>query len=197
VTVTDLSLEDSQAAGWAATGQHTSELERAFQSHLVSRELFDRHVELRQVDMRQIPTTLRDYDFCWSVCALEHLGSIEQGLRFVEAAMDVLKPGGVAVHTTEFNFLDDEKTIDNWPTVLFQRRHFEDLHASLQTAGYRVTPLDFDVGAKPMDQFVDVPPFLHDWGDQLKGQWGAGCDHLKLLIDGYASTCFGVVVVKP
>ncbi len=58
--------------------------------------------------------------------------------------MRTLKPGGLAVHTTEFNFLDEEHTIDNWPTVLYQRAHFERLAEALRADGHRVAPLDFD-----------------------------------------------------
>jgi hypothetical protein len=80
VTVTDLDPSDSGARGWIDTNQHAASLDTVFQSHLVSRERFDRHVRLRYVNMNSIPEDLRDYDFCWSICALEHIGSIQKGL---------------------------------------------------------------------------------------------------------------------
>ena len=79
--------------------------------------------------------------------------------------------------------------------MLPQRRHFEALAERLRARGHTVAPLDFDVGSKPMDRFIDVPPFP---GDGVLERMGAAgdCRHLKLAIDGFASTCFGIIVRK-
>ena len=196
VTVTDLSPEKSQDLGWKDTAQHTRSLEAAFKPHLASREAFDRHVSLKYVDMNAIPETLRDYDFCWSICAFEHLGSIEKGMAFMENAMNTLRPGGVSVHTTEFNFMNDEETVDNWITVLFQRKHFIELATRLGAAGHAVMPLDFDVGADPMDKFIDMPPFVNELENSSIASWAKGAHHIKLVVDGFPATCFGMVVIK-
>jgi hypothetical protein len=102
----------------------------------------------------------------------------------------------VAIHTTEFNFLDDSQTIDNWPTVLFQRRHFTQLAAELRKEGHDVGELDFRIGDKPLDKFIDVPPFAHDWPKPLALEWRDSPAHLKISIDGFASTCFGLIIGK-
>lgn len=196
IVVTDLPPDDSRAKGWAASNQLTHSLAQAYHPHLIDKSTFDSQVSLRFVDMNAIPTDLRDFDFCWSICALEHLGSIKHGLDFIEASLTTLRPGGLAVHTTEFNFFDDDKTIDNWGTVLFQRKHFSELHDRLRAKGHHVAALDFDVGSKPMDKFIDIPPFVHDWNDNQRDQWGAGHAHLKVSVDGFPSTCFGVIVRK-
>jgi SAM-dependent methyltransferase len=195
VTVTDLDADRAQAAGWADTGQHAASLEKAFHPHLVERESFDHLVTHRIADMNAIPTELRGYDFCWSVCALEHLGSIAQGMRFIEASLETLRPGGVAVHTTEFNINSDGATIDNWPTVLFQRRHFEELAVRLRAAGHDVAPFDWDLGDGPMDRFIDLPPWGHDLPAEFAKWHGEGA-HLKLGLDGFVSTCVGIVIRK-
>lgn len=122
--VTDLDPEAMAAKGWRDSGQHAASREAAFHACLVDKDSFEARVSHCFVDMTAIPEDLSSFDFCGSICALEHLGSIESGLAFVKNAMTTLKPGGVAVHTTEFNFLDDERTVDNWPTVLFQRATF-------------------------------------------------------------------------
>jgi hypothetical protein len=196
VTATDLPLEDAKSKAWVDTGQHMSRADAAYKANLLSREQFDRQVAVRSVDMNHIPEDLRDYDFCWSICALEHLGSIKLGLDFIENSLATLRSGGIAVHTTEFNFLNDHHTIDSWPTVLFQRRHFQDLAERLQQQGHTVAPLDFDVGRKPLDRFIDVPPYLHDWSQWQRDMWDEGESHLKLSIDGFACTCFGLIVQK-
>jgi hypothetical protein len=193
VTMTDLEPEQAAAAGWSATKQHTQSLDLAYHDHLVDRDAFDRHVSLRYVNMNDIPHDLRDYDFCWSVCALEHLGSIQHGLKFIRSSLATLKVGGLSVHTTEFNLDATGPTVDNWPTVLFQKKHFEELAAALESEGHRVAPLDFSLGDKPFDRFVDLPPFHHDLPQELS-DWIGPPQHLKVAVDGFPATCFGFIV---
>lgn len=195
VTVTDLRPDEAQAAGWAATNQHATSLDQAFQPHMVDRATFDCLVGLEYVDMNAIPGHLAGYDFCWSVCALEHLGSIQQGLDFIANSLGPLRPGGLAVHTTEYNIVSDGPTIDNWPTVLFQRKHLIALAERLRAEGHYVAPLNFDIGDKPLDRFIDLPPWGHDLPAELSTWHGHGA-HLKVGVDGFAATCFGVIVRK-
>jgi SAM-dependent methyltransferase len=195
VTVTDQSTDEAVARGWATTGQHVDSLEQAFHPHLVTREAFDRLVSFRVADMNAIPAELSGFDFCWSICAMEHLGSIAAGLAFVENTLAALRPGGISIHTTEFNMLPDGPTIDNWPTVLFQRRHIEKLAERLRSRGHHVAEMDFDAGDKPMDRFIDLPPWGSDLPDDFS-RWHADGAHLKLAIDGFPATCFGIVVTK-
>lgn len=195
VTVTDLPTEEAMAHGWVSSGQHATGPEDAFMSHLVSRERFDALVDMKFVDMNAIPDTLRDYDFCWSICALEHLGSIKLGLDFVEESLATLRPGGVAVHTTEFNIMPNGPTIDNWPTVAFQRSHMEGLAARLERLGHQVAPFEFDLGDGPLDKFVDLPPHHHDLPAELQ-KWLGDPLHLKLANDGLVMTCVGIIVEK-
>jgi len=188
LVVTDLPLEDSIGRGWVETGQHLSRADLAFHASLVDRPTFDQRVSVRHMDMNHVEGDLDgQFDFCWSICALEHLGSIAQGLDFIENSARVLRPGGTAVHTTEFNYGDEDETIDDWPVVLFQRRHFEQIARRLEGQGLSVAPLDFDVGSAPMDRFVDVPPY------PPQGQ----ARHLKLAIDGFRCTCFGLIFSRP
>lgn len=195
ITVTDQPPESIRNQGWTDTGQHTTSADFSYHEHLIDRERFDELVSLRHVDMNAIDADLAGYDFCWSVCALEHLGSIEKGLAFVENSLATLRPGGLSVHTTEFNFANGHETIDNWPTVLFQRRHFIELAGRLEAKGHKVAPLDFDVGSMPLDKFIDIPPYLHSIDDAQIHAWETqGSPHIKLAIDGFASTCFGLIV---
>jgi hypothetical protein len=195
ITMTDLLPEEAQRAGWAATNQHTTGLKAAYQPHLVAEEAFDALVNLRYVDMNAIPSDLKDYDFCWSICAFEHLGSIDNGLNFIEQSLNSLRPGGLSVHTTEFNINSDGATIDNWATVLFQRKHFEGLAQRLRAKGHYVADFDFFLGDKPMDRFIDLPPYHHDLPQDM-ADWIGPPRHLKVGVDGFASTCFGLLVRK-
>jgi 2-polyprenyl-3-methyl-5-hydroxy-6-metoxy-1,4-benzoquinol methylase len=195
VTMTDLAPESAIAAGWSTTNQHASSLLAAFQPGLVEREIYDAQVSLQYVDMNAIPDSLVDYDFCWSICALEHLGTLANGLAFIEKSLDTLKPGGISVHTTELNIDSEGPTVDNWPTVLYQRRHFEQLASRLQQRGHYVAPLDFSLGDQPMDRFIDLPPYHHDMSDDMK-DWLGPPYHLKVGTDGFACTCFGILIRK-
>ena len=195
VTMTDLPPDEARAAGWVDTNQYAGDAGMAFHPHLVARERYDEKVSLRWVDMNAIPADLANYDFCWSICALEHLGSINQGLAFIENTLATLRPGGLSVHTTELNINAEGSTIDNWPTVLFQRRHIEALAARLADDGHEVAPLDFFLGDRPLDRFIDLPPFHHDLPTGL-AEWVGTPQHLKVAVDGFASTCFGIIVRK-
>jgi hypothetical protein len=146
-------------------------------------ERFAKLVRWRDVDMRNIPSDLRDADFCWSCCALEHLGSIEAGLRFIEHSVDCLRPGGVAVHTLEFNLDSNSATISEGGTVLFRRRDIEELVKRLEASGHRVEPVDWDQGDALLDNYTDVPPYHPD------------C-HLRLKIAGYRCTSLGLIIMR-
>ena len=79
---------------------------------------FRERVSFEVVDMNDIPAHLRDrFDFCWSACCLEHLGSLAHGLRFIENSLHTLKIGGMAVHTTEFNLSSD---VAHWRVGIFR-----------------------------------------------------------------------------
>lgn len=195
VTITDLEPARAQLAGWADTNQHAASLAQAYKPYLVPSDAFERLVDLQYVDMNDIPSTLKNYDVCWSVCALEHLGSIEQGLTFIEKSLETLRPGGLAVHTTEFNINPEGPTIDNWVTVLFQQKHIRELADRLRRQGHYVAELNFDLGKKVMDRFVDLPPFHHDMPAEIQ-EWVGEQYHLKVGFDGFVTTCIGIIVRK-
>jgi hypothetical protein len=87
--------------------------------------------------MNHIPSHLADrFDFCWSTCSFEHLGSLEHGLRFVENSIGTLKVGGIAVHTTEFNLSSDADTLESPNLSVYRRRDIEKLVKALEQAGH-------------------------------------------------------------
>ena len=88
------------------------------------------------------------------------------------------------------------QTIDDWPTVLFQKRHFIELAERLRRQGHHVAPLDFDVGDKPLDKFIDLPPYEWNCTPYQRDTWKSESLHLKVTIDGFACTCFGTIIRK-
>ncbi|WP_235952546.1 SAM-dependent methyltransferase [Falsiroseomonas algicola] len=194
VLATDLGLEAQKAKGWQETGQHASELDHLFWPHLVEREVFDQRVTFQPADMRRIPDALADgsRDFVWSVCSFEHLGSIQAGLDFVVRAMDCLRPGGVAVHTTEFNMAEEGPTVESGNTVLFQRRHIEALGERLAALGHELLPVDYSPGQGVLDMFVDLPPYREEDGAQPVPD----TPHLRLAKGEHVVTSIGLIIRK-
>jgi hypothetical protein len=85
-------------------GQHAASRSDLFYERIVTREEFDKHVTFRHLDMTDLRSIEPEkYDFLWSSCAFEHLGSLRAGFDFVTNALKLLRRGGIAVHTTEFN----------------------------------------------------------------------------------------------
>jgi hypothetical protein len=131
--------------------------------------------------MNDLPDDLRDFDFSWSSCAFEHLGTIEAGLAFVERQMDTLRPGGVAVHTTEYNVSSDDETVSAGGTVVYRRQDLVGLADRLRAQGHRIE-LDLTLGETPTDRHVDVPPFSNT--------------HLRTMLDEYVITSVALVIEK-
>ena len=190
ILATDLASAEAAAKGWSGGEQHAASLQNVWMPSLCSREEADARLTFRAVDMNAIPSDLDGaFDFCWSSCALEHLGSIEQGLAFIERSSRCLRPGGVGVHTTEFN-AEPGATIESGPTVLFQQRHFESLATRLAGQGVEMQPILPRVGDPFLDGYVDVPPYPSpsEVGTTLSVL------HLRLLIAAHRSTSIGIVV---
>jgi hypothetical protein len=193
ITATDLESNDQRASGWIGTDQHAGELEELWKENLIDKDRFMRNCAFEPADMTSISSTFdARYNFCWSVCAFEHLGSIENGLQFVCNSMKTLVPGGVSVHTTEYNFNQDE-TIDDWGTVLFQKRHFEDLERRLRDQGDRMITVDFSSGNGIFDGYVDVPPYPTQHTVDLNVP---AAPHLRLSVDGFPATSIAIIAIK-
>lgn len=121
-------------------------------------EIFARHLSFRNLDMNHIPGDLRDYDALWSCGSLEHIGGLEKGLEFIEHSLECLRPGGVAVHTTEFNLSSNEHTYDTPPLSFYRRKDIEGLAARLLMQGHDIV-LNFTRGNGLVDSHIDKAPF--------------------------------------
>ena len=136
IVATDAPTEVGEADGWAETGQHFSSLAQIRYPEIVAGEVFDANVSYRTCDMRDIPAELSGFDFNWSSCCFEHLGSLDAGMDFVIAAVEnTLRSGGIAVHTTEFNLTSNEHTVTEGPTVIYRRRDIDELVRRLRDRG--------------------------------------------------------------
>jgi len=167
-----------------------------FYDELATKAAFAKQVVRRAVDLSALPDDLAGFDACVCIAAATARGSVRAGVDFMKGLPDTLKPGGVAVCMADFNYADDERTLDNWGSVLFQRRHFEEVAAAWRDQGHEVTPLDFNVGYMALDRFIDIPPFDVSRTEAQAGLWRDGWQaaHLKTAVDGFAATSFGMVV---
>ncbi|HLM74137.1 MAG TPA: methyltransferase domain-containing protein [Polyangiaceae bacterium] len=181
VVATDQAPEAADQQGWAGTGQYANVIASLNRLKICDPAIFERRVQFRVADMNQISDDLSGFDFVWSACAFEHLGSIERGLDFVVRAMDCLKPGGVAVHTTEYNLTSNDATPASGATVLFRRRDIEELGNRLRDRGFELLPLNLHPGGDRLDHHVDVPPYKLS-------------PHLRLMISRHAATSLGILI---
>jgi len=183
VLATDAPSDETVNQGWATTNQFAQQVSDLFFKGVVEREAFDRLVSFRPVDMNAIPEDLHGrFDACWSTCSLEHLGSLQHGLDFIANSLDVLRPAGIAVHTTEFNLGSNDETIEVPELSIYRRRDIEALAARLIAAGHQVMTLNFHPGFDRLDEVIDLPPY--------------GRPHLKLLLGHCTVTSIGIVVRK-
>lgn len=181
VTATDQSLSDAQGTGWVGYGQHAAGLAALRHPRLVADAELERLVSFRTVDMNHVPDDLAGYDVVWSACALEHVGTLDLATAFIERSLACLRPGGVAVHTTEFNCGSDEHTITRGLTVLFRRRDLMALSGRLARQGHVMAPLALDAGGGFLDQYVDMPPFNQDAS-------------LRLLLERHIAGSVGILI---
>jgi hypothetical protein len=182
IVATDLFEAQAKKAGWVNTHQHADNLEAINARGLCDPGLFQQRVTFRHVDMTRIPQDLRAFDFIWSSCSLEHLGSLARGMRFILMALQCLKPGGYAIHTTEFNVSSNSSTIEHGPVVLFRRRDIEQVAEKLKSCGHNIE-VEFIEGHDLGDHFVDTPPYEQKI-------------HLKLQIAEYVATSIGLIIKK-
>jgi hypothetical protein len=185
VLATDQDFENALEQGWVHTNQHLFYKDRLNELNICPENLFNENVNIGVLDMNNLANAQPQYDFVWSCCSFEHLGSIEKGLDFFVNSMNYLKPGGIAVHTTEYNLSSNLDTIESGSTVLFRLQDIKKLATRLENLGYKVLDLNVNPGKQPLDIFIDLPPY--------------SCDkHLKLqLFNKYACTSIGIVAFKP
>lgn len=181
IVATDLDASAASGKGWIETSQHSSQLDDLNERGICDPALFARQVRFRAEDMNRISPDLTGFDFVWSSCAFEHLGSIQHGLAFVVNAMNCLKPGGIAVHTTEFNLSSNFTTLESPDLVIFRKHDIEHLVRLLEKAGHQVSPLNLNPGAGELDRHVDLPPYKAE-------------PHLRLQLSRYVTTSIGLIV---
>jgi hypothetical protein len=184
IVATDAPDDIGEARGWKDTNQHSGALSQIRYTDMIDGDLFDRKVSMRTCDMNNINPDVKDFDFTWSSCCFEHLGTLEAGAQFVINSVEkTLKIGGTAVHTTEFNMSSNTDTVTSGETVIYRKCDIEDLVKRLEDRGHKVSTFSIAPDTHYLDGFVDVPPYAEDL-------------HIKLEIGKFVTTSVGLVVTR-
>ena len=171
---------------WATTAQLGSSLQAIHWPGVLPAEQFGAKVTYQNIDMRDLSSVPKEtFDFSWSSCSFEHLGSLEAGLKFLIDSMDCLKPGGIAVHTTEFNVSSNDATLETGNCVIYRRKDIEAFETRLRGLGCAIEALDVEAGSEQHDIAFDYPPY-----------YTHGRQHLKLQIDEFVSTSLLLIIHK-
>lgn len=112
ITATDIDQDIATEIGWASTNEYALDMSQLNDRGICESGIFEECVDFRVVDMNEIPCNLKGYDFLWSSCSLEHLGTLQKGVKFIWNSLECLRPGGVAVHTTEYNLSSNLDTVE-------------------------------------------------------------------------------------
>jgi hypothetical protein len=186
LVASDFHGEGSREA-WSTTAQLGDSLNAIHWPKLLPASEFDARAMYQNIDMRCLSAVPKAaYDFSWSSCSFEHLGSLEAGLQFLIDSLECLKPGGIAVHTTEFNVSSNDATVETGDNVIYRRKDIEAFDARLRTIGCGIEALNFDPGHDQHDLAYDFPPW-----------YTHGRQHLKLQMDGFVSTSILIIIRKP
>jgi len=184
ITATDY-LEDEDNS-WVLSGQNLKGERNALNQYgLCDDETFSNNVAYAKVNMNDIPDDLNKYDFCWSSCAVEHLGNLEKGKKFFINSLKTLRKGGISVHTIEFNNSSNKETIEEGETAIFREKDIEEIAESLKNLGCEIV-VTFDRDNQPGDNYIDQAPY-YEHNPKY---------HLHLNIGGYDCTSYGIIIKK-
>jgi hypothetical protein len=185
VLASDQDFENAVAQGWAKSGQYTISKNTLNSRGICNSQDFKRLVKLDTIDMNYIDSShYGKYDFVWSCGSLQFLGSIAHGAIFVKNSVKCLRPGGIAIHTTEYNLSSFSDTVTTGWAVIYRRYDIIHLALELLMMGYEVYPINLNSGNDPLDLYVDLPPYILD-------------PHLKLQLGNFVVTSIGLIIRKP
>lgn len=188
-----LTVTDLYEAGSAWDGARTDDPDRSIRAAAPFAVDFSK-LHAQRMDMRRLEFGDALFDFCYSSCAIEHIGGHDDFLAHLREVRRVLKQDGVYVLTTEFHYGDDVLPVrgNYYFSVAYLR---ELIHAAgLAVAGAA------DGRVRPHTLNRPLPANLDDlWPEHF------GCQasplqqfvpHVQLLIGGEAFTSLCLVLVN-
>jgi hypothetical protein len=114
-----------------------------------------------------------DFDFAWSVCAMDHCGSTWLTKRFLLNQMNALRVGGIAVHTAEYTVSVGMPREGG--TIYFTVDDIVDVADLMFAMGHEMAPIIWFLGDSIEDHIIDTPPYtgrVHLKAEMCGGRWG-------------------------
>ena len=99
----------------------------------------DSKIKALRMDMRYLDFEDNTFDFCYSACAIEHIGDFDDFVRHLDEVYRVLKEDGVYVFTTELEI--GSNTVKDQNNFIFSSSYLNEIFNSI-----KLTP-DVDVDA--------------------------------------------------
>jgi hypothetical protein len=198
ITATDLNTNDSDALAWINSNEHISNgFDKYVDSGYIKKDILNK-CNFDFINMNNIPSKylMNEYNFIWSSCALEHLGSLQNGLNYIINSLKCLKKGGIAVHTTEYNFKSNDNTLQTSGCVSYRKKDIEWLICEIEKLGYYIEPINFNRNDNIVNNYIDPFPYIGSTSaiffdvnnyDILKS-------HINLNIEGHCSTSIYIVI---
>lgn len=110
-------------------------------------------LSVQHMDMTQIAYPDASFDFVWSCCAIEHVNNFRDLHQVYREIHRVLKPGGIAALTTEFNNTDRPSYE---PNLLFTDRRWMEVWLTgsdpLVQGFELIDPPDLEISDRPENQ---------------------------------------------
>ncbi|MFK8013364.1 MAG: class I SAM-dependent methyltransferase [Marinicellaceae bacterium] len=107
------------------------------------------NLQAEEMDMRTLDIEDNSLDFCYSSCAVEHIGDHADFVQHLKEVKRVLKPDGIYVMTTEFLF--NHQTVANKGNYKFDNEYLKKLFIE---SGLD-TQMEFDAGCE--ESRLNVP----------------------------------------
>jgi len=148
----------------------------------------------RRMDMRALEFDDASFDFCYSSCAIEHIGTDDDFLEHLREVRRVLKDDGVYVLTTEFHYGADVIPV---PRNYYFSSEF--LHELVRTASFATLGVDGAVSPHAFNR--PLPESLSDLcadpADGITGRLLKSVPHVQLLIGGLPFSSLSLALAKP
>lgn len=153
----------------------------------------DARLKALRMDMRNLQFPDATFDFCYSTCAVEHIGERSDFLKHFNEVARVLKDDGLYVFTTEVGF--DDTTIPDEHNYVFSLPYLYEIFAEshLEPA----TPFDGRIAPHRIN--YPVPSTLQQFASFLPNNLAQHilreAPHIQLLRGRYPFTC-GLFIMR-
>lgn len=167
---------------WGRTNQHMKDTTDLPWDGISSAWAFREYVHYQPVDMNNIGPLWKQgkADIVWSSCSLDHLGTLDLAKQFIRNSLQCLRPGGIAVHTTEYNLTSNRDTILEGPVVIFRQKDIFELQEEMTAEGHHMI---FNPYRDPHEEWkIELPPYRNP--------------HLIMMYEKYPITSIGIAIQK-